>query len=757
MTGFMHENEFSRKTFLKGGGALVVGFSLAGAGLAGKASAADSPYASNAPYDPMQLDSWIVVHADNTASIKSGRLELGQGTSTGLLLIAGEELDMDLSQLKFINVDTNVVPDTGGTYGSSSIRQAGPPVRAAAAYAKQTLVGLAATQLGVPVSSLSVKSGVVSGGGKTVTYGALLGDKLFKAQLGATTRDPGQAPAKAPSAYTLVGTSPPRIDIPDKVTGTYTYIHSVRVPGMLHGRIVRPRGQGGYGTGAKPLSVDAGSIKHIPNVQIVRKGDFLGVVAPKEYDAIQAAAQIKVVWEDKPILAGDGNVYGAMRAQDKAGMTQNSLTVTGSPDAALASAAKVVSATYTYDYQSHAPIAPTCLIADATPNGCLILTSSQDSYLARTRLAAVLGMSEKVIRFKYFEGGGAFGGHPGRYDAPPAAAIMSMAVGKPVRLQYMRWDEHGWDSYGPTQLTDVRAGIDASGKIVAYDNTVWTMPSGAKVRETTEEVSGMGPLSATELGVSNGNTGPALYAIPNRRGAGRSVPVLNGGYLKTAPLRSPGSPTNFPAEQMIDELAYAAKMDPIAFRIQNISASANQRSIDALNNVAKISKWETRPSASKLSNANVVRGRGVAASGTVAVVAEIEVNKKTGKILVKHMYGVQDSGLSISPGLMENQMSGSLIQTASRAVLEGVRYTKSRVTSLDWVSYPIMRFKEHPAVTTVVISRPDVIPSGAGEQLVPGTPAAIANAFFDATGVRIRQVPMTAGRVRATLKAAGVS
>ena len=233
------------------------------------------------------------------------------------------------------------------------------------------------------------------------------------------------------------------------------------------------------------------------------------------------------------------------------------------------------------------------------------------------------------------------------------------------------------------------------------------------------------------------------------------MPVLNGGYLKTAPLRSPSSPTNFPAEQMIDELAHAANMDPIAFRLLN---TTNQRVIDALNTAAKISNWETRPSGSKVSNANVVTGRGIAVgNGTVAVAATIEVNKKTGKILVKHMYGVQDSGLTISPGLVQNQMSGSMIQTASRAVLEGVRYTRSRVTSLDWVTYPILRFKEHPAVTTAIIQRTDVIPSGAGEQLVPGTPAAIANAFFDATGVRIRQVPMTPGRVRAALKAAGVA
>jgi nicotinate dehydrogenase subunit B len=754
MTGFMHEKEFSRKSFLKGGGAMIVGLTFAGVAQAANYPKEASPVHTGfnpGPLDLNQVDSFIAIHSDNTASIYSGRVDLGQGTPNGLLMIIGEELDMDLSQLTFIPSDTNVTPDTGVTVGSSSITQAGPRLRAAGAYAKQALLGLAATNLGVAQSSLTVKGGVVSGGGKTVTYGQLIGDKVFNVAMGSQTLNPGVSPAKSPNSYKLVTTSPPRLDIPDKVSGKYTYIHNIRLPGMLHGRLIRPRGQGAYGTGVKLLSIDENSIKNIPNTRIVRRGDFVAVVAPKEYDAIQAAAQVKVKWQDNPLLPGDGNIVSQQRAQDAAGKTQNTVTTTGNVDAALASAAKVLSATYKYDYQMHGPIGPCCAVAAVTPSSALVITNTQGTFRLRTFISKLINMAEPQIRIQYVEGASAFG-HCETDDAACAAAITSQLLGgTPVRLQFMRWDDHGWDNYGPQGLWDVRAGIDASGKIVGYDNAVWAM-SGTNSGETTQEIAGFGPI--TTLGVASGNSGPTAYSIANRRGVGKSVPVLNGGYLKTAPLRSPSSPNNFPAEQMIDELAHAANMDPLAFRILN---AGSQRTIESLNSLAQIANWKPKVSASKLSNNRIVYGRGVALANPGGVVTDVEVDKKTGKIRILHMTGVQDVGLAISPGLVENQMVGSLIQTASRALHEGISYTKSEVTSTDWVTYPIMRFKDHPSVTTAVFQRTDQVPTGAGEPLVPGTPASIANAFFDATGVRIRQVPMTPARVRAALKAAGVA
>jgi CO/xanthine dehydrogenase Mo-binding subunit len=754
MTGFLNEKQFSRRSLVKGGGALIVGFSALGAQAA---NAADSPFASNAPYDPKAIDSFIAIHGDNTATLKSGRVELGQGTSTGLLMIAAEELDLDLAQMHWINVDTNVTPDTGGTYGSSSIKSAGPQVRAAAAYAKQALLGTASTQLGVPVASLSVSSGVVSGGGRSVKYGDLVGDKLFNTSMGATSITQLQSPAKPAAQYKLVGTSPQRIDIPAKVTGAYTYVHNIRVPGMLHGRLVRPRGQGGYGTGTGIVSVDPSSLAHIPNVKVLQKGDFLGVVAPKEFDAIQAAAQLKVVWKENPILPGDGNFFGMMRKQDSAGQMTATVVSTGNTDAGLASAAKVVSSTYQYGYNSHSPIGPTCLVADVTPNGAVIYTNGQDSYVARPRVAAVVGLPVNTVRMIYVEGGGSFGGHPGRYDAPPAAALMSLLAGAPVRLQYMRWDELGWDAFGPSAMQDIRAGIDSNGKITGFETTRFNFPGAglAKLRETTEESLGAQLTPAQIAGtISNASIETTYYSIANQRAYGKAIPYLMGGYLKQAPIRETATAV-FGIESMMDELAYAAGMDPIEFRLQNMTAAANQRDMDPLIAIKQVANWETRPSASKLQKGNIVTGRGVAATGkTGAVVAEVEVNKKTGKIRVTHMFGVQDVGLAISPGLVMNQMSGSLVQTTSRS-FEGMSYTKSRVTGLDWATYPLLRFKDAPNVTTVVLQRTDQVSSGAGEPLVPGTPPALANAFFDATGVRIRRWPLSPGRVRELLKQAG--
>jgi CO/xanthine dehydrogenase Mo-binding subunit len=476
------------------------------------------------PPDLNQIDTWLAIHSDNTASIYTGRVNLGQGTPNGLLIIAGEELDLDLSQLKFIEADSNVTPDTGNTVGSSSITSAGPRVRAGAASARQVLLGMAAKELGVPVGSLSVKSGVVSGGGKTVTYAQLIGDKVFNAPLTAPTLNPGQGVAKPPTQYRLVGTSPPRIDIPDKVTGTFVYAHNVRVPGMLHARIVRPRGQNGYGTPYTILSVDASSIKNIPNVKIVRRNIFLAVVAPKEYDAIQAAAQLKVKWKDNPILPGDGNIVGQLRAQDKAGQMVNTTTVAGNVDAALASAAKVLSASYTVDYQMHGPIGPPVAVAVVKPDNAMIITNTQGVYRLRdSYLAPLLKMDAKKIRIQYVEGASAFG-HCETDDAACGAAIVSQELGgTPVRLQFMRWDDHGWDNYGPTHLSDVRAGIDAKGKIVGYDNAVYVMAN-THAQETMHELVGFPALPNSALPGGSGPT-PTTYDIANRRAVGKSVPL----------------------------------------------------------------------------------------------------------------------------------------------------------------------------------------------------------------------------------------
>jgi CO/xanthine dehydrogenase Mo-binding subunit len=325
MTDVLHPltREFSRKTFVKGGGALIVAVSAAGALGAKAAQAAEDPYASYGPYDARQIDTWLVVHADNTVSVKAGKVELGQGTSTGLLMIAAEELDMTLSQMRIVTHDTNVTADQGNTVGSQGIQTGGMQIRAVAVAARNALLDLAAANLGVAKASLTVSNGVVSGGGRSVSYGDLLGDKLFNVQMPAAPSLAAGAPGtKAISSYRIVGHHGiERIDIPDKVTGKFVYVHNVRVPGMLHGRVIRPRGQGAYGDGTAPkvLSIDQSSIRNIAGAQVLRFKDFVGVVAPTEYAAIQAASQLKVTWAENPPLPGVGNLWKQMREQDSAG------------------------------------------------------------------------------------------------------------------------------------------------------------------------------------------------------------------------------------------------------------------------------------------------------------------------------------------------------------------------------------------------------------------------------------------------------
>jgi CO/xanthine dehydrogenase Mo-binding subunit len=751
--------EFSRTTFLKGGGAMFVGVAVAG-GLAGKAQAAESPFASNGPPDLTQVDSFIVIHSDNTVSLKTGRVELGQGSNVGLMMIAAEELDVDISQMKFVRHDTNVTPNTGGTFGSSSIRTAGPRIRAAGAYAKQALLSLAATQLGVPAASLSVSKGVVSGGGRSITYGQLIGDKLFNVQMAQPQREPGQAPAKPIANYTLATkVHVPRVDIPDKVTGKYTYVHNIKVPGMLHGRLVRPRGQGAYGQGTAPriVSVDESSIKNIPGARVVRRNDFLGVVAPTEYAAIQAAAQLKVVFADPPTIASSGNLWKSMRDFDSAGKAPARIAVnTGNFNSAYAAAPVKVEATYKYPYNGHMPMGPTASVAHVTSAGAIVMSNTQDAYTMRTRVAALVGLPINKVRIQYWEGGGIFGNSPGRHDGGQAAAVMSQLAGAPVRLQFMRWDEHGWANYGPAQMMDIKGAVDASGKLVAVEYTHFGIPA-LPTDPTTQHATGNFGAGGNGA-LDTDNSGPQ-YDIVNRRVIGKSLP-LEDNYFKTSTLRAPNAPqTCFGFEQMVDELAYAAKMDPYEFRLKNISTTTQNRWRDALVGVAKLANWQPRVAASNLSNATVVTGRGIGlgsyAGSQAGVVADIEVNRKTGVIVVKHAFTTQVNGLGVSPEGLESQMMGSMIMGTSRTLHETVQYNTKRVTALDWVTYPILRFKDAPKITHTVTQRLDLAPTGAGEPPDAAIAPAIANAFFDATGVRIREAPLSPARVRAALKAAG--
>ena len=508
MTGLLHEKEFSRKSFVKGGGALIVGFSLAGSGLAGAASAA-SPSAAGYLPNVNQVDSWLTINPDNTATLKTSQIETGNGISTGFLMVLAEELSMGMGQMHYGGfnkasvdvVDTYVAVSSGSEGGSNAMSGTGPKVRAAGALAAQALLNLASTNLGVPVANLSVSGGVVSGGGKSVSYGQLVGGQLLNVALSPSSLQQGVAPAKPVASYTLVGTSAPRIDIPEKVTGVYTYVQNVRVPGMLHGRLIRPRGQGAYTYNSDiAASVDASSIAHIPGAKVVQVGNFVGVVAPEEYDAIQAAAELKVVWNTNSILPGTGNLWDHYRTEDAAGNVPAAInTNVGNFASAIQGAAHTVSTTFKYHYQGHTPIGPACAVADVTPTGATIWSNTQNVEGLVTDVTAALGPNypPQSVRVLFYEGSSSYGNGGVAFDAGEGAAVMSQAVGKPVRLQFMRWDEHGWTHFGPAIMTDMTAGIDANGNMVAYQVTQFTQPGTSLY--TTRELVGSATSASENL------------------------------------------------------------------------------------------------------------------------------------------------------------------------------------------------------------------------------------------------------------------
>ena len=734
-------NRLIRRDFLKTGGALVIGFPLRGV------LEAQERGSVAGPPDAKQVDTWLAIHADNTATVYIGFAELGQGNSTALLQVAAEELDLDMSQIKSVRLDTNVTPNQGGTYSSASIQRGGPQVRTAAAEARQALLQMASKKLDAPADRLMVSKGVVSvggGSGRSVTFGDLVGGKRF--DLAFT----GSAPLKAPSEYKVVGKAIPRNDIPDKVSGNYVYMQHVRVPGMLHGRIVRPRGQRAYGAGAKVVSLDEASIANIPGARVVRRDDFVGVVAENEWDAVRAARQLKITWDSAPTLPGSAGLYDQMRKDKTA---DHVVVQRGDVAAALSAAPHKVSHSYTAPYQAHAPFGPNCAVADVTKDAAQVMCSTQDVYGTRGTLSRLLGLPQDKVRVQYYEGSGTYG-HSCYDDAAQAAALLSQLAGKPVRLQFMRWDEHGWDNYGPAHAADVRAAADAAGNIVAYEYEGWQHSwSGT---ETSAQLTGAPPAEWPAGAVMQVNrlTCGGMYDIPNLRLLNHQVPAL--GYLKGAWLRSPlDLAFAFASEQTLDELAYLAALDPYEFRRRNMK---DERWLGVLNAAAQAAKWQPRRAASQLSNGKVATGRGIGVGTHLAsygaAVAEIEVNRETGKVVAKHLYGAIDAGLVVNPGNVENQISGQLVQTASRMFHEEVTFNTANVTSLDWNTYPILRFEESPEITAVVVQRLNERYSGAGEEVMAACAAAIGNAFFDATGVRIREFPMTPPRVLAALKRA---
>lgn len=746
--------KISRREILKGTGALVVSFNLFGPASKALAQLSAGPDLAG-DLQATSLDSWIAIGRDGMVTVFSSKVDLGTGVETALGQIVADELDVQFKQIRMVTGDTTKAVDQGITAGSRTIELAGPQLRQAAAAARQELLKLASSRLGAPVSQLTVTDGVVSvmGNGHKVSYANLLGGKKFNVTIPATGNGWGlkvapNVPAKNYKDYKTVGKSVPRVDLPPKFTAQFTYVQDVRVPGMLHGRVVRPAT-----VVAKPASIDEASIKNIPGiVKVVHEGSFVGVVAQTEWAAIQAAKALKVTWEtpETKMPANADAVYDYLK-NTKGFAQRPGMQPRGDVDAALAKGAKTMEATYRWPFQMHGMLAPSAAIADVQSDKVTIWAPSQGIFDTRKRVSDLLGIPENKIQVLYREASGCYG-RLGTDDAAEDAVVMSRAVGKPVRVQWMRGDEHGWEPKGPAQLLTVRAAIDASGKVTAWDfldrSFPWTEATGIPL-VTSRQVG----LKAQGQGFPNGTGGGGdTYTFDNQRIMASAIPWVQPDPtpLRTSPLRAPGDLARmFASESFMDELAAMQNTDAVQFRMRY--ASNNKRATDALAAVAKLANWQARPAPAPVASGNIAMGRGVAVSArsnsVVAVTAEVEVDKSSGDVTVKKVCVAHDCGLIINPDGLKNQVEGNVIQGTSRALLEEVKYDSSGIKNLDWASYPILRYEKIPQIEITLIDRPEMPALGGGEPSIGPVPAAIANAIFDATGARLREAPFTPERV----------
>src|SRR5580692_6685451 len=725
----------SRRSVLKASGLLVVAFSLVPRFAIAKRSGTAKPIT------PEEVDSYLAIAPDGRITVYSGKVDLGTGLRTALTQIVAEELDVPLGHVTLIQGDTLLTPDQGPSFGSLSIQNGGAQLRRAAATARRALLERAAVRFRTEASALSIRDGVIVGAnGRELALGSVVGGRMLSLKLDQN------APLKSPADFKLVGKPVRRLDIPDKVTARFTFMQDFKRPGMLHGRVIRPSG-----LGATLISYDEGSIRDIPGiVEVVRIENFLGVVAKTEWGAIKAARQLSVKWSAWSGLPEQSQIWEHVRNTRilKDDVTSNR----GDSDAALAGAPRKLTATYDFAIHTHGSIGPSCAVAEFEDGKLTCWSASQATHNLRKQLAAMLGVAEESVRCIYVDGAGCYGRN-GHEDAAADAALLARAVGQPVRVQWMRADEHGWDPKGPPTLLDLRAGLDADGKISAWESELF-IPSGiagfvALVGADHAGLNSLGQLSPG--GVINDLAIP--YAIPNVK---TTAHRLESTPFKPSWIRSPGRMQNtFANECFLDEIAAATGADPLQLRLQYLH---DPRGEEVLERLAALCDWRQRPKPDR--GGEVVTGRGLAyvkyelVRTYVGVVAEVQVNTKSGEISAKRFWVAHDCGQIINPDGLRNQIEGNVVQTVSRVLKEEVTFDRSMVTSLNWATYPILTFPELPEVIIDLIDRPNEVPWGAGEPTAALVPAAIGNAVFDATGVRLRSVPFKAAKVKAAMEAA---
>jgi nicotinate dehydrogenase subunit B len=737
----MNAPTLTRRGFTTGMGGLVLAFSLDPAELLAQGAAARLPGSLN---NNRLLQAWVRIGGDGSATVYTGKVELGQGILTALWQIAAEELDLSPSRVRIYSADTALSPDEGQTAGSQSIENSGTALRLACAEVRGMLVDAAAVKLAVPASSLNVADGVIMTADRLkVTYAEAI------AELDLNREASGKVAPKPVSAHKIVGQPTPRLDIPGKVTGRISYVQDIFEAGMVHGRVVRPPR---YGSTLE--SVDEAAVSNMTGViKVVRDGSFLGVVAEREEQAVKAREALAraAKWKLGPELPDPANIHAHLKS------LPNKPEVIGvKQGAALAAAgSRTLEATYTKPYLAHGSIGPSCAVATFLNGRMIVWTHSQGVFPLRNELAKALKLPAKDIRCIHVEGSGCYGQN-GADDVAMDAALLARAVpDKPVRLQWMRDDEFAWEPFGPAMSMSIKASLDTDGQIGDWQYQVWSNTHSMR----PESTDGANLLAAWYMaephmhGEPKGIPQPAgggdrnaipLYEFPNQKVVHHFIPEMP---IRVSALRTLGAYANvFAIECFMDEMAALAKADPVAFRLAHLK---DPRAKAVIEKVATMANWKPGEAGS--------RGRGVGfakyknLATYVAVIADVEIDRASGNVRVPRIWAAADSGLIINPDGLRNQIEGGILQSTSWTLYEQVRFDKNGIRSRDWESYPIMTMPDVPKVTVELINRPGERPLGAGEASQGPTVAAIANAVAHATGKRLRDLPLDAGRVKAAL------
>ncbi len=767
----------SRRNFLKSSGALViaVGVNAIPGGKVLAQAAAAGPYPDP---DFLELDTWILLHPDNTATFFVGKTDGGQGTGTAFRQMMCDELDIAYDKTSLVMGSTDATPDQGGSGGSDAIERDGWPMRRVAAEARRVLLELASEHLDTPVAELAVSNATVSvrtDPAKSVTYAELVGGQRFDIALQGdninATR--GVASVKPVNELRVVGQSIQRYDVPPKVDGSLTWASDVKLPGMVHARNVRPPV-----AGAVLKSIDASSVDELPGfIQVVSRGNYVAVICEREEQAIAAARKLQAKWEppaEAPFPASD-DLFNFMRSAVP--VSSREPVLQGDPDAALAAANRVIEADYEVPFQGHTAIGPAHALADPSNDQMTIYSNDMKSYGLRNGVAKFLDMPRDRVRVIYMDGPQVYG-RTAADDAGFEAAFLAHELGRPVRVQWTRDEETAWDTKGPAYTFRMRGGLDADGNVVAleydaraadYNHVGYNEPDTVLIAQ----LMGIRPANPAS---GNAATPSSHYAIPNQRMTGRvvSLPMIWETPLRTGNLRDPNGPqVTFAFESFIDELAAVARVDPIDFRLGLLEGSnegemfLRARSIATIRAAAEAYGWDSRPSPNAPvpdHQGPILPGRGIAytyRNGTVATtIAEVEVNRESGRVWVKRLVCAHDCGLVVNPTGLRHTVECAMLHGLSRALWEEVRFDNEKVTSVDWASHPSLRHSDTPESIDVVLvngdpnpDRPDLPPYGAGEGSHKPMIAAVANAIYDATGVRLRRAPFRRERVLAALQA----